>query len=450
MTPDFQTMQKQYGERVYYSKKVRLFPILFFEIYLTFTVVLFAFGPWPWPVENPEKLYSFLVLAQVALFLGYLHGIQTKPRGYFGKWRIESIVKLSIAINILMIIPMMYIRGGGQMNLLESLIDPGRVYNESRERALNLSYTVNLVEYVNVVVSPIKWAIVPLAFFYWRRLSNIVRIGCLISVIGSILPYIVSGTNKGIFDAIILFPWLVVAAKLGPVHKIRSMIASKRKANHRIPLKTLAFSVLLLFLAIVFFFVGQKGRSSTDDSAEMDWQLGIRADPENIYLRHFSPLGSFAAVKLISYVTQGYYGLSVCLEEPYVPMWGVGNSIFYTWVASRLVNNPEMLKLDYPSRAEHRGWDSRVRWASIYPWIASDFSFPGTILVVFFVGRLLALSWLDVLKKENPFAIIIFSFFVIMLMYFPANNQVMQTSDTAFAFTVTFLLWLFTRRTLTL
>ena len=194
--------------------KVRFFPIVFFETYLTFTVVLFAFGPWPWPVRDPQTLYGFLALAQLSLLLGFMHGAARATPASRGRWRIGSFVRFSIAINLAMVIPLMYVRGGGELNVWQAVADPGRAYNESRERVLGLSYAVNLFEYLNVVVSPVKWCILPLSLFYWRRLSRMARLGCFVAVIASILPSVVSGTNKALFDVVILFPWLVVGSRL--------------------------------------------------------------------------------------------------------------------------------------------------------------------------------------------------------------------------------------------
>src|SRR5947209_16926019 len=68
-----------------YSTAVRLFPIIFFIGYLTFTVILFAVGPWDWPILNGAKLYIFLVLAHLALFLGYYTAEFCDPCGYTGR-----------------------------------------------------------------------------------------------------------------------------------------------------------------------------------------------------------------------------------------------------------------------------------------------------------------------------------------------------------------------------
>jgi hypothetical protein len=86
------------------------------------------------------------------------------------------------------------------------------------------------------------------------------------------------------------------------------------------------------------------------------------------------------------------------------------------------------------------GWDAEASWSSIFPWIASDVSFPGALVIVFLIGRGFALCSLDTLRGENPFGVVLFSQFLIMLFHFPANNQLLQSGEGCVAFWVTLLL----------
>ena len=56
--------------------KYKYIPIIFFEFYLSFTVLLFAFGPWDYKVDNGLILYSYLIGAQLALYIGYQIGLK--------------------------------------------------------------------------------------------------------------------------------------------------------------------------------------------------------------------------------------------------------------------------------------------------------------------------------------------------------------------------------------
>jgi hypothetical protein len=150
---------------------------------------------------------------------------------------------------------------------------------------------------------------------------------------------------------------------------------------------------------------------------------------------------------LIDYITHGYYGLYLSLEEPFVPMFGIGNSMFLYFNAVKITGDETILDRPYPVRVEqHHPWLAYGKWHSIYPWIASDVSFPGTILVVFFIGRLFAMAWLDTLKGENPFAVAVLAQFVIMLFYFSANNQVLGSGEAFFGFYGLLIIWFLNRK----
>ncbi|MBZ5524459.1 MAG: hypothetical protein LAP21_19650, partial [Acidobacteriia bacterium] len=140
----------------------------------------------------------------------------------------------------------------------------------------------------------------------------------------------------------------------------------------------------------------------------------------------------------------GYYALYLSLKEPFVPMYGAGNSMFLTREAERFLDLPGFSQRSYPARIEKYGWSVNQLWCSIYPWIASDISFPGVIVFVFLVGHFFALAWLDTLMA-NPFALLAFTNFLIMLIYFSGNNQMMQSGEGGVAFWVLLFAWLLTR-----
>lgn len=55
------------------------------------------------------------------------------------------------------------------------------------------------------------------------------------------------------------------------------------------------------------------------------------------------------------------------------------------------------------------------------------------------------MSWLDTIGGANPLAAVVFAHFIIMLFYFPANNQLMQSGQDFTAFWVILVIWLFLR-----
>lgn len=413
----------------------RVLPILYFELYLNFTVVLFAFGPWPWPVKNPVKLYGFLACAHLALLLGYMCAAFRRPAAYNGRWTVEGVVKASLIVSALLLLPTVWFRTGAILpDLGAALADLGRTYEETnRLRAEGKPF----VEYVRIAFGLwLSW-LLPLSVFYWKRLGAGVRIASL-SVIGSsIVMWIALGTNKGIGDVVLLIPAMLVAGHLSGISRLSLAQA-------------VALAVVVGLLAVgfvTFFSAAIASRQRSDEVSDTFAVLDIRADPSNVFMRYV-PRNMQSAVRgLAMYLNVGYYGLSLALEKPFLPTWGVGSSPVTIRQAERFLGEGSVARRTYPYQIEMDGWDANGLWSSFYPWIASDVSFPGTIVVVFLVGYNFGLAWVDSLRGANPFAVAMAANFVIMLYYFPSNNQLFYSMETGVASIVTFVLWRLSRKT---
>jgi hypothetical protein len=414
---------------------VRLLPILFFFTYLNFTVFLFAYGPWPWPIEDGTKLYAFLVFAHLALLFGYLSAAFGKPCGYYGKWKAERIVVLSLIVNLVLLVPTSAFRTGrGIPDVRGGLANLGSVYyayNAWRAKGGGLA------EYARILLSPLLFLLFPLTIFYWQRLRWIIKGLSVLSSLYFLAIFVAVGTNKAVADYVLLMPFIIAA----------SHFAGSQRLNWRRIVIVIVLGIVCFSLFMSFFTSGQISRLGSMESVSYFPFLGIFADSNNFLIRYLPPDVKVGAISLSSYLTQGYYALYLSLEEPFVPTWGVGNSMFLYFNATELTGIQEIQDMPYPVRVQRHGrWDAYGHWSTIYPWIASDASFPGTIVVIFLIGRVFALSWLDTLKGSNPFAIAAFAQFVIMLFYFAANNQVLQTGEALTAFCGVLALWLFTRR----
>jgi hypothetical protein len=413
---------------------IRLLPILFFLTYLNLTVFLFAFGPWPWPVKDGTKLYTFLAFAHVALLLGYLSAAFNKPRGYYGKWRMEGLVVASLAVNLLLLIPTSISRTGSFIpNVLAGITSPGTVYFDS---IILRGERTNLVEYIRIILGPLLFLLFPLVVYYWQRLKWAIKGLATFSILSFIGIYVATGTNKAIADFLLITPWLILA----------SYKAGFFKLSRRLKLAIIVLGLIAVYLFFWFFTSGQVSRRGSSTVYGYFPYSDTHADRDNFLVRDLPPMAQSGVIGMTSYLTQGYYALYLSLDKPFVPMFGIGNSMFLYRNASKLTGNPEIEKKPYPVRIEADGWDAYATWSSIYPWLASDFSFPGTILVVFLIGRFLAQAWVDAMRGNNPFAIAALAQFLIMIYYFPANNQVLQTGEGLTSFYFILILWLLTRR----
>lgn len=421
------------------SGRIRLFPLRIIQCYLSFTVLVFAFGPWPWRVPSPTKLYVFLFCAQAAFWIGYRSGIRQPAGGYSGLFKIERLVKFSLLVNIAWIIPNYMTRLGLQEFSFSRIIDaistgftnPATMYAARQAK----TQTTSLVDIITLLLYPILWLLFPLTIVYWKKLSRSTRYCAILLFIIDMLSWIGIGTNKGVFDYIFLLPWLLVAASPHVVIKM--------------PLRKVAMISGILFIGLglfsIYFIVGQKGRGQgaipTEDPSAM-----ISIDKDNWMVRHLPPEAQSGVASYASYMIQGYYALSLALEEPFTWSYGVGNSYYLTGLVEHFVGKGRVSDRTFPAKIEKHGWDRFGRWHSFYTWIASDVSFPGTIIIVYIIGLLFAVVWLDVLRKENPFAVALFALLLIMVFYFPANNQVLGFASAANPFWALLACWLLTRR----
>jgi len=413
---------------------VRLLPIIFFMCYLNLTVFMFAFGPWDWPVTDGTKLYVFLTFAHLALLLGYLSAAFGKPKEYYGRFNVERLVLISLCLSLALLIPTSEFRTGSIVpDIAAGLSNPGSVYKSTNEMR---SQGAMAVEYIRIIVSPVLSLLLPLTFFYWGRLKPIVKFFSVFSMLGFLAIYVGTGTNKGIADFVLLVPCILLAR----------FLAGQTKIKWRIIILSVVIYGFMLGLFFSFFGSTMNSRMGSKEAVASFFVLHITADFDNFIIRPLPAELKIPTVGFISYLTQGYYGLYLSLEKPFVPMFGVGNSMFLYFNAIKITGMKEIAEMPYPMRIIEDGWDGMRQWSSIYPWIASDVSFLGTIIVVFFIGRLFASAWVDTLRGINPYAVAVFTQLLIMLFYFPANNQVLQTGEALFGFYGLLLFWLFTRR----
>jgi hypothetical protein len=420
------------------NRRLRMLPIWFFQSYLTLTVVFLIFSPWPWPIPDPFLLYGFLFFVQVALWLGYMSGIDHAPKAYKGRLKVDTLIMVSLIANVVWIVPKFVVRLGldspDPAAIIEAvgsgITDPGAMYLAKQETLVHAEAPTTLA-YIDLAMNSLIWPLYPLTVVFWERMRNWMRTLAVCCIAADLMSWIAVGMNKGVADFVGLMPWLLLARN--PVMVV--------KIEMRKLLKVGLAVMILGGLFIVFFSIGQAGRRGTTAEDLYDEGAGISADRNNFVMQLLPRDAQGGYANLNSYFVQGYYALSLALEEPFVFCDGVGNSYFLMGMARRFLGWSDILSITYPGRIEKYGWNPMIKWQTFYVWAASDVGFPGVLLVVFLIGRLFAKVWIDVLRKENPYAIVLFALQVIMLFYFSANNQVLATAVTAVPFWVFLLLW---------
>jgi hypothetical protein len=386
-------------------------------------------------VKDGTLLYGFLAAAHGALLFGYLSAASGKPRPYTARLSPRRLFPLSLALNLVLLLPTVAARTGSLVpDVASGLTNPGTAYAISIQTRQGGGPLV-LVEYLRIVLAPLLALAVPLTMYYWRSMRGWTRWLGALTMGGVLATFIAMGTNKAIADMILIAPWLLAASHIAGFRRLR--------------VRHYAAGGIALAIAVLFFFwfftAGQLTRRGSGAPAGYFPTTNIYADPDHLLVRWLPDQPRAGALALILYVSHGYYGLHVAMQEPFVPMFGAGNSMFLQRNVAKLTADPTFECLPYPMRAERRGWSALGLWSTIYPWLASDLSFPGVLLAVFLIGRLYAQSWLDALDGSNPFAVVSFSMLTLMLFYFPANNQLLQDGESLVALLVILTVWRLSR-----
>jgi hypothetical protein len=265
-------LDRSHNPRLKLTAAVAFFPIVCFQIYLSITVLLFAFGPWEWPVVNPLPLYGFLAVSQCALGLGYYVAVRRRRLGITiqapGR-RLELALWIASSLMLVMFLPTLSIRTGGNIDLLRGVTDPGAAYRATREAVAQTSGS-GYIEYARLCLSPIIWSTFPLTIVFWRSLSKPLRVVASIAVISEPFIYLVIGTNKGLADVLFLMPWLLL---------IRSRDPGRLLRPRRIVAATICFSIsAALFLP--YFERGVTGRDNKTYKSEMYMGNGVSLSPD--------------------------------------------------------------------------------------------------------------------------------------------------------------------------
>lgn len=422
--------------------------------YLLLTVGLFFWGPWHYPLTDGRLAFiAFLVAVHVAFAIGYVRGVRGRPAGSRMHLDVGLLVMVASAAELVLLFPTSAVNTGSWIPRPgAALEDLAAAYSGS----LSLRDTSRpYVNYLRMLLAPLLALAVPLGVFYWKQLSTITRVVFACSVVGNISLFVAMGANAGAAHWMALFPWFVLASHLAGTHRLTgrgwAVAAAVQVAS--------ALLFVGLFTASMNARTGSFARYGSLPGIKAELAATVEAREESAAARAgqaaaATPPGSLSqnrsAVRigadgLAGYLTQGYFAVYLSLQEPFVPGYGVGNSVFLQRQAARLTGNPELLTRSYPDRLAHRGWNAYGYWASIYPWIASDVTFPGTVLVVLVIGWLAGRVWLDVLGGSNPLAVALLGQVLILLYYFPAHNKVMHSGEGVLAFWGLLVAWGVTR-----
>lgn len=426
------------------NNKFLSFPGKLFSIYLISTFIMYIISPWEWKESNSFYFYLFNLFVVASFYFGYNKGLKHNLKSQFQNFNIFKILKYSYLINVLFIYQKFLFRlevPSISISELVNRIGLGIFYPSI---AYQLRFTSdfegfntlsNPIVFLYFIMLPIIYLAIPFSIYYWRELKKWQKFVFVLIVTTDILSYLAIGTNKGIFDYIIIIPFIYLA---------KNSDFQLLKLKNRLPKFVAIFLVLILFGG---YYFTQTNLSRKANLFYYEPTTGAIANENAAILKIVPAFLENSYLAFDSYLTQGYYALSLAIEMEFVPTYGFGHSFFLTSLAEKILGKGQISDNTYQARLEKsEGYSHYMKWHTIYVWLANDVSFLFVPLIIGLIGFGFALVWKDVLINKNPSAIMILPLFLIMIFYFNANNQVLGFQGQATVFYTYLYFWLRKRK----
>ncbi len=458
--------------KTFFKKHSFFIPLALVELYLLATLLLYQFGPLDWPTENQGRFWFLIAAYHIAFILGYV--ISAKwiklPKPLFS---IESVStkKYNIALWALILICIVcacieykntthassYIPYELPKNFINGLLNPAeQYYNKFAPEGYTSNKGITLI---SSLFSFLYVSLIPILVSEWKRITIPQKVCIFGIILFKVALYVSIGTNKGIFDTMFYFVGiLVILGLLNLIHKTDRFIDKKTFY------KVSAFALFLVVFSLCYFTMNISSRVQnpveyaisdaqkneptetppvTDPAPEPTPEPTPEPAPEPTPEPETPGFITRMYYSVTNYITQGYYGMSLALDEEFTTTYGIGNSQFLR------SNFQSIFGIDVDERTyQHKiteQWHEDQKWHSFYSYIANDVSFYGVILVMFLLGLYFGLICKDVILNNSLIGKMLLMLFIIMFMYMPANNQVFTSMATFMAFFELSFLWILSK-----
>ena len=425
------------GARI--PRAVLMRPIVYAQVYLWSTIVLFMLGPLFLEVENKAVLIAFVVACYATLYLGYWLGIRTKKNKVYyqvPKAKIRKakyVVLLGAAYCVIYAINMMLDFGiNSPMALVRAILNPGAAYSakfEIYEMREELG-SVNRLTQVLILMSLVYALFIPVLTAYWVYIKKSHRYFALFAVGCYLVAFLSIGTLKGIGDV------LIFATAGGAVLLGRGALLLTAKQRRRL----LAAIIVLLSLGFVYGGISQASRAEEFDIRESK----ITGDVSDTLLAKVAGQNiAQGFYTILAYPSHGYRGLSLDLQQDFVFSKGAGLSPAFESYRRQFLGGMSNFDLTYPARAElTTGWPAGMYWSTALPWFASDLTFPGVVILMGIVGFVFSRLWISCISQARLLSLALFGQMLIFIAFLPANNQVLMQRPGLWILSAAFVLFM--------
>lgn len=421
---------------MYKSIKINYFPLFAFILYILFSFSLSVFGPINFDNYDYTSITIYLFNFLMIFCIGYISGVKTYKKKEVKVNNDKSLVFKLLKFFILITIFVkcielfsMLLSGGSNFSISglgEAYVNTYSDY-ERGSGNYSIMFILKIFTYLPYLVSII------LGFFYFDKLNNYYKFMLLFILFALFLVETIGhGKQKQLGD-IIIFSLTIFLLKSNLLFK-------------KIKVKKIFYFTFIFILGLLFLIFVLKMRYDAlgIDASNINEKVHplMNYNLDHIIFDLFGMEWGFPIAVFTGYFTGGYYGLSLCLNIPFVWTYFVGNSYSMTLVLNKFLGMPLNIEDTYPYRVgELTGWD-QTKWHSVFPWFASDLTFFGTLIMFLFISYVYAKVWIESIYYNNPLAVLFFAVLNLGLIYVPANNQLFHSPESYLSTILIFLLWI--------
>lgn len=413
-------------------------PLVIFELYLVSTIVLFEFGPIKFPTNNKRTLYLFLFLYHLFFIIGYIiipkkfkfrdNNIMNRINMNFCKYKNFIISSLLLLVIFYSTMSIIRISGGiSFMNLVDKIFYSFSNFADVYKENMSNNYGSSIITSSSTLLSSVYYMGIPLAVYFHKDLRIYNKILLYIAIFFEGSSYIIKGTNIGMFNLAIIIATVIL---IKPDIKFKKM-----------PVKKILIYGVVPFLFISYFINVTSSRMGGGINLPSTL-FNIPIDHNNFIFKFLPQELWYGVVMIISYISQGYYGMSLAFDYSFNPTFGFGSGYFMIENFSGILD-VDIFSNTYQSKMSYV-WDSRINWHTAYTWFANDVSFIGVIFIMILLGAFLYFIINDA-KKGNIFAISLLPLYTIMTIFLSANNVILSTPTFFMPFVFINTLWLITK-----
>lgn len=410
--------------------KKYLIPINAITIYMVVALILYFFGPIKYSTRTIE--HSIVLLIYVIVFLVISNVVyrntlikrqqtRTSTKGETTK-RDITIAKVAIIFSCILQFSML-VEYQLKYGMMEFSL--GKLFQLSANAYVNIEYQYTITNLIQSYTYVMLVACAVLGTVYYRKIGKIYRVMYLAVICFFVIRNtLYNGEQKAIIDLLI---YIMVGFGIQYSSNVRCQnINEGEKGIRRNRHKKIAI-VICGVIAVIYMFGMLGARLTTWEmkyNMNSSLQSGMSIDYDNLLIKFLPDNIKQGVSSLIIYLTHGYEGLSLSLSLPF--KWSVfmGSSWKIQEDVLRWFSlGTEWFAPSYPVRAEiEYGYRSFSQWHTIFPWLASDFTFIGAIAIVCSFLRRYALVWKECLNTNKAIPCVYVAQFAIMWFHILGTN----------------------------